>query len=130
MKTPLPLIAASLLAGCVTTSTVPLGEPVPRPAVPWEQVQVFLTEADVPGPFDKIALIKAKGAHDLTTEQDMVEKVRKAAGKIGANGVILEEIKEPSAAEKIAAAVFDVQADRTGSVVAIVFRKPDQQERP
>jgi hypothetical protein len=120
----------TLLAGCVTTSTIPLGQPTPRPAVPWEQVQVFLKEADVPGPFDKVALIKAEGPHDWTSQRDLVDKVRKAAGKVGANGIILEEIKEPSTAAKIAGAVLDVPVERTGSVVAIVFRPTEQQRRP
>jgi hypothetical protein len=79
------LLAAgtALLAGCVTTSTIPLGEPTPRTAVPWEQVQVFLKEADVPGPFERVALIKAEGPHDWTSQRDMVTAVRKAAGKVG-----------------------------------------------
>jgi len=131
MNALLPITAgALLLAGCVTTSTVPLGEPTPRPPVPWEEVQVFLKEADVPGPFEKVALIKAKGPHDWTSERDMVDEVRKAAGKVGANGVILEEIKEPSAAAQIAGAVLDVSVDRTGSVVAILFRRVDKQQGP
>lgn len=117
----LVLAAVALAAGCVTTSTIPLGDPTPRPEVPWEQVQVFLREADVPGPFEKVALIKAEGPHDWTSQRDMVDKVRKAAGKAGANGVILEEINEPSTAAKIAGAVLDVPVERTGSVVAIRF---------
>lgn len=118
------LLGLTLLAACVRTSTVELGAPRHYPPVPPEQVHVFLTAEDVPGPFEKIALISAEGPHGLTSEKDMVDKARKEAGKRGANGIILQEITEPSAAAKVAAEVLGTTAQRHGTVVAIRFTPP------
>lgn len=112
-----------LAAACVRTSTVPLGAPTSYPPVAWEQVQVFLKESDVPGEFVKIALINAEAASGWTNEKGMVDKVRKEAGKLGANGVIIDDIKEPSAGAKVAGAVFGVPANRHGKVVAIRYTR-------
>jgi len=113
--------ALALAAACVRTSTVQLGAPMAYPPVAFEEVQVFLTEGDVPGEFVKIALINAEAASSWTNEKGMVDKVRREAGKLGANGVIIDDIKEPSAGAKVAGAVFGVPANRHGKVVAIRF---------
>ena len=125
---PLAIVLLALTA-CVRTSTVPLGAPRAHAPVPPQDVQVFLKEADVPGPFEKIALINAEGATGWTSENGMVEKVRKEAGKLGANGVILEAIQEPSAGAKVAGAFLGVAASRHGKVVAIRFTKPDPDKK-
>ncbi|MGH7461473.1 MAG: hypothetical protein ACREMA_10650 [Longimicrobiales bacterium] len=75
----------------------------------------------MPGEFVKLALINAEGPHGWTSDKGMVDKVRKEAGKLGSNGVILEEIREPSAGAKVAGAVFGVPAQRHGKVVAIRY---------
>ena len=111
----------ALATACVRTNTVQLGTPMNYPPVAWEEVQVFLKESDVPGQFVTIALINAEGASEYTNEKGMVDKVRKEAGKLGANGVIIEDIKEPSAGAKVAGAVLGVPATRHGKVVAIRF---------
>ena len=82
---PLAIVLLALTA-CVRTSTVPLGTPRAYAPVLPQDVQVFLKEADVPGPFEKIALINAEGATGWTSENGMVEKLRKEAGKLGEDG--------------------------------------------
>jgi hypothetical protein len=109
---------------------VPLGEPVPRPAVPWTEVRVFLNEGDVPGPFEKIPLITAKGDYDATSDREMVDKFRKEAGKVGANAIILEDIKEPSTGAKIVDAVLGVPAERRGRVLAVRYTAGEKQQAP
>ncbi|HET9983806.1 MAG TPA: hypothetical protein VFQ38_09475 [Longimicrobiales bacterium] len=118
------VLGLAVVAACVRTSTVELGAPHHYPPVPPERVQVFLEESDVPGPFEKIALISAEGPHGFTSEKDMVDKARKEAGKRGANGIIVQDITEPSAGAKVAAAVFGTSASRHGTVVAIRFTPP------
>ena len=49
----------------------------------------------------------------------MISAMRKKAAKIGANGIILQEIKEASDGAKVAAAVFGVSTNRKGKVIAI-----------
>jgi hypothetical protein len=114
-------LGCCVLAGCVRTSTVRLGDPVPYPPVDPSEVVIFITEGDVPGPFVKVAYISAEGAHGFTTEKGMVEKVQREAAKLGANGVVVNEIAEPSAGAKIAASVFGTTAQRTGKMLAIRY---------
>jgi len=45
--------------------------------------------------------------------------MRKEAGKLGANGIILDSLSEPSAGAKIAGAFHGTGAQRTGKVIAI-----------
>ncbi len=108
-------------AGCVRTSTIALAPGQAHPAVPQSEVFVFLAEKDVPGPYEKLALITAEAATGWTDERQMVDALKKKAGKMGANGIILGDIREPSAGEKIAAAVLNAEAMRQGEAVAIRF---------
>ena len=115
------LVGLAFLGGCVSAQVISLGPKTSYPPVPVSEVQVFLTEEDVPGPFEKLALIKLSGDVDYTNESEMVAKAKEEAAKIGANGIILGETKEPSTGAKIAGEVFGVSAERKGQVVAIRF---------
>lgn len=120
---PLMLVAVGILgAGCVRTSITSL-DLTPRPRIEPEQVQVFLQESDVPGPFTKVALINAEGPTGYTSENGMIQKARKKAAQLGANGLVLNQMQEPSAGSKVAGAIFGVPAQRHGSMVAISFRQ-------
>ena len=97
-----------LLIGCVSAQVTMLQESQLTPISDPSKVQVFLSEADVKVPYDKIAIIHAKGESTWTNEKQMISAMRKKAAKIGANGIILQEIKEASDGAKVAAAVFGV----------------------
>jgi hypothetical protein len=45
---------------------------------------------------------------------------------VGANAIILEELKEPGDLAKVADAVLGVPAERKGQVLAIFFRPPEE----
>lgn len=128
MRTLLLGLVVVALSACVTTNSVPLGAGTVYPAVPPEQVQVFLTEADVPGEFEKVALINARGETSWTDEEKMVKAMQKEAGKLGANAIILGEFKEPSAGVKVAAAVLGTGTERKGQVLAIRILPPTPQQ--
>ena len=49
----------------------------------------------------------------------MFASMKKKAAEIGANGVILDAVSEPSAGAKVAAAIFGVSAQRKGKAIAI-----------
>jgi hypothetical protein len=49
----------------------------------------------------------------------MMKSQRKKAASVGATGIILGEIKEPSAATKVVGAVLGVGAERKGKALAI-----------
>jgi hypothetical protein len=49
----------------------------------------------------------------------MVRKLRKDAGKRGANGIVLNPIHEPGAGAKVVGALFGVGTQRKGEAVAV-----------
>lgn len=112
--------------GCVRTNAVMLGTPGHLAPVSPDEVQVFLTEADVKGEYDKVALINAKGESSWTNEAKMIKAMQKKAAALGANGIILGEIKEPGAGAKIAGALLGTGAERKGKVVAIRLKDANQ----
>ncbi len=83
------------------------------------EVVIYLSEADIPGEFTKIAIISAQGESGWSNENQMYNAARKRAAKIGAHGVLLEEIKEPGSGAKVAAAIFGVGTFRRGKMIAI-----------
>jgi hypothetical protein len=121
LRVPLVLVALTVL-GCVSAQVLRLGPPRTFPPVAANEVQVFMTEADVKSPFEKLALIKLKGDSDYTNETMMVEKAKAEAAKIGANGIILGQTDEPSAGAKVAGALFGISTQRRGDIVAIRFQ--------
>ena len=80
---------------------------------------MFLTEADVKGEFDKVAIINAEGNYSFATDEKMVNAMKKKAAKLGANAIVIGEFKDPSTVEKIADAVVGVGGTKTGKVLAI-----------
>ena len=118
------IVLLLLIIACVQTNVVRLGPQVARPLVPPDQVMIYRTADQVPGKYEEIALITAKGSSGWTNEEMMFRKMRERAGKLGANGVILEALSEPSAGAKIAGAFLGLPAERQGKVIAIfVFEK-------
>ncbi|HEU0051946.1 MAG TPA: hypothetical protein VFQ39_02170, partial [Longimicrobium sp.] len=60
-----PLLA--MAAACVNIQATRLGPGRAYPPVPKEEVQVFEDEGDVPGSFEKVAVLYADGDADLTS---------------------------------------------------------------
>lgn len=131
----LPVVACVLVmifaAGCATTSAVRLGDThVTRAPVPWEDVVVYREASQVPGDYDEIALLHSTGDWTWSNESTMYDSMRKKAGKLGANAIILDAMTEPSAGAKVASAIFGVGgAERKGKAIAIfVHPKADTTE--
>ena len=110
---------ALVLGACVSTNAVRLGAAPARPPVAEEAVAVYRTAAQVPGKYEEIALLNATGESSWTNEAKMMNSMRKKAGKMGANAIILDAISEPGAGAKVAAAVLGVGAERKGKAIAI-----------
>lgn len=118
------MIAVILVAGCVTSQVIRLGDVPYYAAIPVEFVQVFMQESDIPGKYEKLALIKLSGDTDMTNETEMITEAKRAAAKIGANGLVLGDIDEPSTGAKVAAKVFGLSTNRKGEVLAVRFEPP------
>lgn len=113
-------IVVTALSACVTTNATMLDATAgSRPSVPAEQVKIYRTPSTIPGPYTEIAILAATGESHWTNEQGMFEALRRKAGKVGGNGVLLDGIQEASAGAKVAAAVFGTGTERKGRAVAI-----------
>ena len=84
-------LLAVLLAGCASTSKVMISPP--RAAIAPEQVRVYF--APPPGPYVEIALLETSSGAFTYGEQNKMDsvfgKLRVEAGKLGANGVLLQD---------------------------------------
>ena len=125
MRKLLLLTLVAVVGACVSTNATMLNpSPVARPPVPPDQVRIYRTAAQVPGKYEEVALLNSTGESNWTNEQAMFESMRKKAGEVGANAVILDAVTEAGAGAKVAAAVFGVGTQRKGKAVAI-FIFPD-----
>lgn len=124
------LLAALLLTtACVRTNATLLNpSPVARPKVAPSAVRIYRTADQVGRPFEEIALLNSTGESNLTDENDLFESMRKKAGELGANGVILDAVNEASAGAKVAAAIFGTGTQRKGRAIAI-YVLPDSSKR-
>lgn len=117
-----PLLSIILLClisvSCVSTNSTMLSSKSYAPVTP-EEVSIYLDEEDIPGDFERIAIINAKGSSSMTTESQMYEAVRKEAAKLGANGVLHAKLDEPGTGAKIAGALLGTGTNRRGEMVAI-----------
>ncbi|MDI6697608.1 MAG: hypothetical protein QME85_01550 [Candidatus Saccharicenans sp.] len=114
------VICAVIVHACVTTQAVRLGRGPIRPPVPWDQVIIYRTADQVPGKYEEIALLTASGDSMWTKEEEMYKEMRKKAGKLGANAIILDAMSEPSASTKVISYVLlGVGGERRGKALAI-----------
>lgn len=115
-------------AGCVTTNATMLGTAtVRRTSMNESVVKLYRTAEQVPGKYEEIALLHSKGDWALTNEPKMYESMRRKAAEMGANGVILDAITEPSAGAKIAGAFLGIPSSREGKAVTIYVYPPGEE---
>lgn len=118
-----------ILVACVQTNATLLNPSAQRhPKLPPEQVRIYRTAGQVQGKYEEVALLHSKAESDLTNESKMLESMRRKAGELGANAIILEAIDEAGAAVKVAAAALGTTTQRRGRSVAI-FVFPDSASR-
>ena len=119
---------AFLLASCVTTRAVLIDPTAPRyEIVAPSAVRIFTDQSELDTlNFVRVAIIEASGDGEFTDQAGMIGAMRKKAGELGANGILLPKIEEPSAGAKVAAAFLGTGTERKGSVIAIrvLGRKP------
>ncbi|MBU6367699.1 MAG: hypothetical protein KJT01_15905 [Gemmatimonadetes bacterium] len=119
-----PVLLTLLLSACVRTNATLLStNTAPRPALLPADVQIYRSADKVGRPFEEIALLNATGEASMTNEAKMLGSLRKKAAELGANGIILENIAEPSAGAKVAGAFLGTGAQRKGKAVAIFVQR-------
>ena len=118
---PTSLFLAVLCTACVATSHTWVDPSGPRfDPVPPDSVVIFTDEAELEGvEYTRLALIEATGSGEFTDQSGMLKAMRKKAGELGANAILLPKIEEPGAGAKVAAAFLGTGTQRKGNVVAI-----------
>jgi hypothetical protein len=120
MRTVLLLpLGAWLTSACVYTGATMLNATATRSAICPEAVQLFTGADKVSGEYEEVAVLTSRGDADLTSEEGMVKSQRKKAAKLGANGIILGDPKDPSTGARVAHALLGTAAARKGKAVAI-----------
>jgi hypothetical protein len=107
------------VSGCVTARATMLNPAKTYPAVSPNEVRIYTSEAQLPEGCEQVALIHAEGDVESTNRTQMLNAARKRAGKVGANALLLDEIREPTTGTRIASVVFGTSADRRGTMLAL-----------
>jgi hypothetical protein len=82
-------------------------------------VKLYTVPDKVQEPYREVALLNSSGETSYSDEDDMIKSMREKAAKVGANGIILRGIDEPSAMAKIAGQVAQIGANATGAIAQI-----------
>lgn len=128
MKKSLLLVTGVLLfAGCTVTKAVKMSENTYPPGLP-ERVRVYTSEEDVGAPFEKLAIITSEG--DSSQKTTLIEKMKKKAAELGANGLILGQFKEATTGQKVAQAFLWTSANNKHEAIAIRIKTKKRVSRP
>lgn len=122
--------AALLMAACTSTGAVMLGGTGAYPELAPTEVRVFLREDDVPGDYERIALVTARSDATWADEADLVRAMRRRAAKLGANAIVLGEIRDPTTLERVAEVLTDYHPQRRGRALAIRLLPPSGPREP
>src|SRR6476619_3989412 len=124
-----PLTIATLAASAcgVRTKTTEIS-PVTRAATCDEAVDVYTSRAAVPHDYYELAWISAEANSVYTSENKVVDKIRKQAAEKGANAIIVNDFATTGSNTKvIGAALGGNTADTKTSALAIYM--PDEASR-
>lgn len=121
MSRTLALLVATATLACVHTKATLVNPSAQQyPPVPPDSVIILTAESELDTlTFARIAIIEATGSGEWTTQTGMLEAMRRKAGKMGANAILMPAINEPGAGAKVAAAFLGTGTERKGQVVAL-----------
>jgi hypothetical protein len=124
------IVVALSVAGCVSTNSVLLNASATRYApISPDLVRIFTAESELDTlEYVRVAMIEATGSGTYTSQTDMYKAIRRKAGSLGCNGVLLPQINEPGAGAKVAATIFNTDTQRKGNAIAIrILGKKEKQ---
>ena len=120
MKLSLLLFPAVLaLLACVSTNATVLDPTLKLAQTCPDAVKLYTTPSRVPSAYREVALLNSKGESNWSNERQMMESMREKAAELGANGIILDNIDEPSALTKVIGHVAKTGTQRKGKALAI-----------
>jgi hypothetical protein len=131
MQRTVAVMVALLTLSCVSTGTTVLNPSSHRLSVTPDKVVIYTSADKVPGKYEEIAILSSQGAYTVAHDEVFYESFRKEAAKVGANGVILSAIDDPSTGQKVGSAILsaflipNTMANRKTQATAIyVFPVP------
>lgn len=121
MRTVLGSAAIALVVtACVQTQHTMLNPAAKaHPAICADGVALYTDSSRVGQAYEEVALLNSTGNQSYTSEAGMLNSQRKAAAKLGANGVILQGTRDAGQGAQVAAALFGTPANRRGHAMAI-----------
>lgn len=108
----------ALTLGCAVASAVKVSDRTYAP-IQSDQVRVFVSEEDVSGPYEKVAIITSEGDYDFSGKPALIKTMKKKAAALGANGIILGQFQAPTTGQKIAQAFLWTSANNKYECMAI-----------
>jgi hypothetical protein len=111
--------AAILICACVSTNASLIDPSVHLARTCPAGIKLYTTPDRVGQPYREVAILNAKGESNWSDEEDMIESMRDKAAELGANGIILSGIDEPSALTKVIGQVAKTGSQRKGKALAI-----------
>lgn len=124
----LPLALIAVLASCVSVNKSVLSRAHVSSPVPRDDVHVYLPGDSIPE-HERIAILSAKGDENMTNESQMIDRMRDEAGKLGANAIVLQDMRDPNNTSRVLGAVLGTPANRRAQAIAIYvpsLRRPEQ----
>ena len=116
-------IAAALslvaVAACVRTNAALIDPAVHYAPTCADAIRLYTSADQVQQPYQQVALLNSSGESSWSDESGMIKSMRNKAAELGANGIILNAIDEPSALTKVIGDVAKTGTVRKGKSVAI-----------
>lgn len=113
------LSCVTMLAACVTTKAAVLDSSLGLQPICPDGVRIFTDSTKVGQPYTEVALMNSSGDDDMTSENGMINSQKKKAAKLGANGVILGDMKGAGTGAKVWHSLLGTSANRKGKAMAI-----------
>ena len=119
------ILAALVLTGCmpVTTRASRLGLGPNHPPVPERQVIVYSATDQIPGRYEDVAVLISSAEHRTDTEKQMLSSMRRKAGELGANAILVPALDGRTSRE-VARALAGMNTVRKGTAIAIYVYPP------
>lgn len=86
-----------------------------------EKVQIFLPGDSLP-PHDRVAILAGSGNNNWSNRTQLMENLRRWAGELGANVVIIGNVEEASSGARIVGNLSGFGSRRNQDAIAILLR--------
>ena len=122
LRTALPaaILATLVLTGCMPVSTraTRLGLGPNHPPVAAQDVIVYSATDQIPGKYEDVAILVSSVEHRPETHEQMLASMRRKAGELGANAILVHTLDGRTRSE-VARALAGVNTVQKGTAIAL-----------